>query len=230
MATTTVLMVRHGQASFGKSDYDRLSPLGHRQAHVLGADLARRGITPDRIVCGDLRRQRETVAEICVGAGWDELQPDLDPDWNELDHQDVIGAYRPAYRHQMLLVADMVRTLRPRVAFEDMFTDAIARWAGGEHDQDYTETFTQFRDRVDSALDRVLSQEAPTTVVVTSVGCISRVASKLTSGGDLLAWKEYSLAAANTGVSRIHLERNGPRLASFNELSHLDSDDLVSRH
>ena len=24
-------LVRHGQASFGEADYDRLSPLGHRQ-------------------------------------------------------------------------------------------------------------------------------------------------------------------------------------------------------
>ena len=46
MAPRTLLLVRHGQASFGKSDYDRLSPGGHRQARLLGADLARRGLRP----------------------------------------------------------------------------------------------------------------------------------------------------------------------------------------
>jgi ABC-type branched-subunit amino acid transport system permease subunit len=31
-----LLAVRHGQASFGAENYDALSPLGHRQARLLG--------------------------------------------------------------------------------------------------------------------------------------------------------------------------------------------------
>ncbi len=32
----TLYLVRHGQASFGSDDYDRLSPLGQRQSQRLG--------------------------------------------------------------------------------------------------------------------------------------------------------------------------------------------------
>ena len=35
-----ILLVRHGQASWGAADYDVLSPLGERQAAALGACLA----------------------------------------------------------------------------------------------------------------------------------------------------------------------------------------------
>ncbi len=41
-----ILLVRHGQASWGADDYDQLSPLGDEQSRVLGAALAARGITP----------------------------------------------------------------------------------------------------------------------------------------------------------------------------------------
>ena len=36
-------LVRHGQASFGTDDYDRLSDLGRMQATLAGRELARRG-------------------------------------------------------------------------------------------------------------------------------------------------------------------------------------------
>jgi len=31
-------LIRHGQASFGKDNYDRLSPLGIRQARILSGE------------------------------------------------------------------------------------------------------------------------------------------------------------------------------------------------
>ena len=45
-----VLLVRHGQASWGAADYDVLSPLGERQAAATGAFLA--GVRPDAVVHG----------------------------------------------------------------------------------------------------------------------------------------------------------------------------------
>jgi len=38
-----IFFVRHGQASFGSDDYDRLSPLGVRQAKILARYLAQTG-------------------------------------------------------------------------------------------------------------------------------------------------------------------------------------------
>ena len=49
---SVILLVRHGQASFGAADYDNLSPTGHEQSRVLGAALAARGVSPDLVVAG----------------------------------------------------------------------------------------------------------------------------------------------------------------------------------
>ena len=45
-----VLLVRHGQASWGSDDYDVLSDLGERQSRMLGEALAARGVVPDLVV------------------------------------------------------------------------------------------------------------------------------------------------------------------------------------
>ncbi|KNX38508.1 histidine phosphatase family protein [Luteipulveratus halotolerans] len=228
MEPQSVLLVRHGQASFGKSDYDQLSPTGRRQARLLGEDLGRRGWTPDRIVCGGMRRHQQTLAEIAVGAGWD-LDAEIDADWNELDHDAVISGYRPAYKHLLVLKADMVRTLRPRAAFEEMFEQAILRWSSGEHDDEYDETFATFRHRVDGALDRVLAHESPRQLVVSSVGCISRAASRVLADGDMDVWKQFAFTGINTGVTRITVGRRGPQLLTYNEIGHLDAADLATQ-
>ena len=64
-----LLLVRHGQASFGADDYDALSELGHEQARVLGESFARRGIRPELVLSGSLRRHEGTVAGILDGLG-----------------------------------------------------------------------------------------------------------------------------------------------------------------
>ena len=50
-----VLLVRHGQASFGAEDYDVLSETGWEQSRLLGAWLGERKVTPDAVLHGDMR-------------------------------------------------------------------------------------------------------------------------------------------------------------------------------
>ena len=56
-----ILLVRHGQASWGAADYDQLSPLGEKQGEVLGSWLAKAGVRPTRLVGGTMRRHRQTA-------------------------------------------------------------------------------------------------------------------------------------------------------------------------
>ena len=65
----TVYLVRHGQASFGKANYDQLSPTGWEQGRVLGRWLANR-LAPGAFFRGNLERHRDTVEDIhsCVGS------------------------------------------------------------------------------------------------------------------------------------------------------------------
>ena len=56
-------LIRHGQASFGKENYDNLSALGIRQSQVLAHHLVRIGKAPQEIYTGCLERHFETLRE-----------------------------------------------------------------------------------------------------------------------------------------------------------------------
>ncbi|MFN9904827.1 MAG: histidine phosphatase family protein, partial [bacterium] len=60
----TLYLVRHGQASFGSEDYDRLSELGRRQCAALGEWMRERGITFEGTLRGTHRRHRESLEAI----------------------------------------------------------------------------------------------------------------------------------------------------------------------
>src|SRR5689334_14298164 len=63
----TLYLIRHGQASYGELDYDRLSPRGIEQALVVGRWAERAGL--DALYAGPLRRQRETAQYAVEAAG-----------------------------------------------------------------------------------------------------------------------------------------------------------------
>ena len=77
-----VVVVRHGQASFGAEDYDVLSGTGEEQARVVGRSLAH--LEPDLVVHGSLVRQRRTAELAASAAGWSAPLRE-DHRWDELD-------------------------------------------------------------------------------------------------------------------------------------------------
>src|SRR4029079_14668655 len=80
-----LLLVRHGQASWGSDDYDRLWSVGIEQSRVLGAALAARGVRPDLVLRGSMLRHRQTAEAAVAGAGWDAVAVE-DAGWDEFDH------------------------------------------------------------------------------------------------------------------------------------------------
>ena len=56
----TLYLVRHGQASFGTDDYDRLSELGARQCERLGEYFRERNVRFDGVITGTLKRHAQS--------------------------------------------------------------------------------------------------------------------------------------------------------------------------
>jgi broad specificity phosphatase PhoE len=223
---SVLLLVRHGQASFGKADYDALSDLGHRQSQLVGRALAARGVEPALVVTGAMRRHRESLENAVAAAGWS-APTDVDEGWNEFDHEHVIAVHKPAYRSPLVMKADLARTLAPRRAFQEVFEAATARWTGGEFDDDYTESFAAFTGRVTAALSRTTDALAPrqTAVVFTSGGPIAAATAALLSPSAATSdlWARLNLVMVNTGVTKIVVGGRRPRLVSFNDHSHLEA-------
>ncbi|MEV6284529.1 histidine phosphatase family protein [Kribbella sp. NPDC051770] len=222
----TVYLIRHAQASFGKSDYDRLSPLGERQAVRLGETLAARGVKPDLVVTGAMQRHDRTASLALTAAGLP-TEVEVDEGFNEFDHDQVIVAHKPAYKRRAVLLADLARTGNPARAFQEMFTAATERWTQGG--DGYTESFTDFCDRSESAVRRVAARagKGETVLVFTSGGPIAAVVGRLWSGADDL-WLRLNPVTINTAITKVVSGRSGLTVVSYNEHGHLDGTDELT--
>lgn len=213
-----VLLVRHGQASWGTDDYDVLSGLGGRQATVIGEALRDRGVRADVLLHGVMRRQRETARLLGEAAGWDAWTED--GTWDEMNHEEVL------VRQPHTFAGD---TPTPR-EFQAWFEAATDRWTAGRHDHEYEESFAGFTDRVLGGLDRLVRDlgSGGTAVVVTSGGPIARVVAELLGGG-LDTYRRIAPVVVNTSVTKVVVGQRGATLVSFNEHGHLEAHpDLLT--
>lgn len=208
-----ILLVRHGQASFGSENYDALSPLGFEQSRLLGSALAARGITVEQVVHGTMRRHRETAETCAAAAGWS-ATTSIDAGWDEFDFLSVLAVHPPAHG-----VGEP-----SKAEFQRWFEDATAAWIAGE-DRPYAESFAAFAERVDAALERTVALAADSDVAVFSSGgpVAWAVAAVLTDGGDADLWTRLNRMAVNSALTRLISGSRGVNLLSYNEQSHLDA-------
>ena len=219
-----LLLVRHGQASLGAADYDRLSELGYRQARATGARLARADLVIDRMVCGTLARQRETavaaLAEMPPLAG---SQPRIDGRLDEYDHTALLaagtGAGAPGVSFEAATSAEANRALQPALEA------AIARWAAG--DASAGESHDAFVGRAEGVMDD-LTREPGCTVAVTSGGVIA-VACAQALGWPAGRWPALARIIVNGSITKFISGRTGTNLLTFNDHAHLEDDrSLIS--
>ena len=210
-----VLLVRHGQASWGSADYDVLSETGWQQSRLLGKALAARGIGPAVAVQGGMRRHRET-AEACLGELRGDLEPQVDAGWDEFDHVAMLEKLRAPFEGRQ----------PTKTEFQEWFEAATDRWTGGEYDDEYTESFTAFTERVGSALRRTADVAGSgTALVFSSGGPIAWATASLLaeeSGAAQRLWRKLNPVCVNSGLTRLVTGRRGTTLVSFNEHAHLD--------
>ncbi|MBD8871140.1 histidine phosphatase family protein [Nocardioides donggukensis] len=221
-----VLLVRHGQASWGADDYDLLSPLGWEQSRMLGHALAARATTPDLLVQGGMRRHRETASAVVEKAGWEAMEVVNDGGWNEFDHVGMLAAAPdPEFAGSEPTAAE----------FQGWFEAATDRWTSGG--TGYSESYAEFAERIGAALARTteLAGASSTAVVFTSGGAISWVAASLLTGSTspdpatTSLWGQLNKVVVNTSITKVVTGRRGATLVSFNEHSHLEGGGLTYR-
>lgn len=222
-------LIRHGQASFGLKDYDKLSEVGGEQSRVLGESLRERVPDVDLVVTGAMQRHKET-AEIALEAMGCELTPRVDERWNEYDHHEVIVKHKPAYKSRTVMAADLGRQRDTRRAFQLMFDDALARWTGGDHDDDYAEPWEAFIDRANAGVAAVRDEaaDAKNVLVFTSGGPISAVVARLLGLG-VEGWLQLNRVMVNAGETKIISGRSGTSLVTYNGHAHFETNrDLLT--
>lgn len=222
----SVLLVRHGQASFGAADYDVLSPLGHRQAAVLADRLAALPSGVAEVVTGQMRRQRETAAPLLEHFG---ATARTDPRFDEYDHERIVAAAAAADPAGVLdgapdLDAHLAAAPDRARAFQAVLERALGRWIAGA-DDDVAESYADFRDRVRVALTTVVDglTGSATGVVVTSGGVIAALAADALRL-DAAGWGRLNTVIVNSSITRLVVGRRGTTLVSVNDHAHLEHD------
>ena len=221
-----IYLVRHGQASFGSADYDRLSDVGVQQARLLGEWYAERRQGFSRVITGGMNRHRQT-AVACLGALPRNLRKEgdweTDAGFAEYDHDQIITRHRPEFADVGALQRFLAESEKPREAFQANFEAAMARWMGGEYDADYDEAWPSFRTRVVSALQRVLMApgSAQSIIIFTSGGTIATLCQHLLGLSDQ---KMFALnwTLANAGVTKLLYKDERVSLSYLNNFAHLE--------
>lgn len=228
---TTVYLVRHGQASFGAANYDQLSPLGERQAALLGRWWQQTGVTAPSVVVGAMQRHHQTaracLAELGLAAHADDAM--VDPGFNEYDHEAILRIHRPDLGDHVavgrFLASQAEQGIDPKRAFQRVFMQAVDRWTRGEHDADYAESWVDFQQRCRAAVQRAvaLAQERghDSVAVFTSGGPIMAITQDVMGVPDERAF-DLAWSLHNAGVTKLKARPSGLRLGGFNDVAHLD--------
>ncbi|CAD5110365.1 histidine phosphatase family protein [Zestomonas carbonaria] len=222
----SIYLIRHGQASFGADDYDVLSATGIRQAEILGKHLAQLGVSFDRCLSGDLRRQRHTAQSALAqfgAAGLPAPEVETDPAFNEFDADAVIHALLPGLLAEEPGALDVLRNgAQNRAEFQRLFALLIGRWTAGEHDDNLT-SWQSFVDTVRDGLERILTQadNRQNIAVFTSGGTITALLHLIT-GVPVNQAFELNWQIVNTSLNRLKFRGSDVTLASFNSYAHLE--------
>lgn len=205
-----LVLIRHGQASFGSDDYDRLSPLGFEQARWLGKYFAERGIAFQRVVSGSMRRHLETLQGIDSSA-----EPELMPSLNEFDFFGLVRIYlqqNPDYGPvDFGNVREFFLALRK----------ALPLWSEGGIDNP-PESWDSFQDRVRDSLNALIRVDGERVLVVSSGGPISALLREVLQLS-VRNMMDLNLQTANTSITRLQFKNGKARLQSFNGVPHLDT-------
>ena len=229
---STVYFFRHGQAG-SRDDYDRLSEIGHEQAALLGAHVAREGWQFDRVLCGGLRRQQETATAVVSRAALH--PPQLDTRWNEFDLDDVFAGIAPQmaadddqfrieYEEIERLIRDGDGAIHRQWRPAD--TKVVKAWIEGR----YTfagESWLQFVARVKAAGAELAALPADARVAVfTSATPVSIWVAAAFASEQPPHVMKLAGAAINSNITVLKWLHGEPHLGCFNAIPHLGDSRL----
>lgn len=207
-------LVRHGQASFGAADYDRLSELGTRQCTRLGQWWRSRGVQFDAVLTGTLKRQGQSLAAIESGLGATCGEALQWPGLNEYDSHAVVRAL-----HGELPPAPT--TPEQRRQYFALLRQGLAAWMAGRTQPEGMPAHAEFLRGVVGALDHVRTHHARQRVlIVSSGGPIAHALGHVLGLADN-AVIDLNMQIRNSAVCELKVSARRMGLVTFNELPHL---------
>ena len=232
-----IYLIRHGQASFGKADYDELSEQGKKQSYQLGLQtqlqlgdaLKKRKI---KLVHGSLQRHRQTMDQWLAGFNLasvtESFQTREDQAFNEFDHENILAVGFPEFADKTVLGQHLMKTDNPRKAFHKLYEKSVQRWISGQFDHEYDESFQAFKQRCANGFESLVkdSQSGESIFVFASGGPIGMCVQWALNLGDEDTFK-INGALVNSSVTHFLTNSSGDcTLGYLNNYAHLFNEGV----
>lgn len=201
---STLVLVRHAQATAFEQDTDRLSAIGEQQATRLGEYWRELGLRFDEVHTGTMRRHLRT-AEL---AGFSQYESSAA--FNEYDAYGILraapGYERPTDNRQL----------------QQLFDTMMPQWIAGTLAAPGVESFPAFRERVLQGFRAILEADRPSrrVLVFTSGGPIGTAVQTVLRAPDPMAI-ELNWRIRNCSITEFLFTRGRVSLDSFNATPHL---------
>ncbi|MBU0515024.1 MAG: histidine phosphatase family protein [Proteobacteria bacterium] len=228
-----IYFIRHGQASFTNTNYDRLSEKGVRQSELLGDYLRHLGLCFNEAFSGTLERQKDTaravLGRLSPGQAPRELRIEADLDEHNTVHI-ARGQFAELTEREPALLEDIRSMFTDNLAFKRVYQRVMLRWMAGRFSDPNLETYPQFLARVERITRKLMASEAENIIVFTSGGPISTVMRLSLGLSDekalALTWR-----LRNASVSAFDCNPERISLVVFNQVAHLETQgdaDLIT--
>jgi broad specificity phosphatase PhoE len=236
----SIYLIRHGQASFGKADYDQLSPKGCQQSEILGKHMGS-FIDARKCFSGDLLRHGQTLQHFSKGANQVGIPIGTHSGFNEYDHLEILARNNFSWEDVVKKTTELGQKADANKILHGQFSTALQRWVNSEKNgtcDEYAETWTQFKQRCVGALKDVIKQYQASKSQAIESDSASTTKSKdilvFTSGGPIAVIIQHVLnltdeqaldmnqQCRNTSVTKLLFSGNKLSIDYYNNYSHLE--------
>lgn len=222
---------RHGQASLGSDNYDRLSEKGKLQSQHLGSHLVKHNIHFDKIFYGPLTRQVDTYQLVKEVYHQHHISLPTGVLIDELREHQGIEAMKIALP-ELIITDDYLKSLQadskknPANTLRNTmksFHYFLGEWAQGNITVEGVKSWASFRKETRIALDQILKSTEPgeTIGVFSSGGTISAITAECLGLPNQKSVTELNFSIRNTAITSFLFSNDLFNLLTFNELPHL---------
>ncbi len=220
----SIYLIRHGQASFGTDNYDRLSELGCRQAEVLGEYLQFRGLEFSAVYTGELERQKKTAA-LAMGERMPADQHKVDARFNEIDNESQLDSITPILletQPELQQWAD--KAFSSSKDYQKLLERVFNYWVDlGADSPEGVQSWADYSGNVIAALETVMREQGPGTdaAIFTSGGTIATIVAHVLGAGPAGTYQFYE-PVINCSITQILYNPRKVSLSYYNDHSFLD--------
>lgn len=219
---STIYLIRHGQASFGAQNYDKLSELGRRQARVVGEYLRDCDIHLDAVYSGDLSRQLET-ASLALAALPKDIPHHIDPRLNEIQNDEQLRCLLPeVIKRQPAVKALVDRGLNSSKDYQKVIDAVFNYWVNPACTDPRIQSWADFSSGAEqSVADIVRVHGSGKTIgIFTSGGTLATIVAQVLGLSGEQTYQFYE-PIFNCSVTQLFYSKSKISLSYFNDCSFL---------